>query len=527
MKDTIHTISRSTKRFFSGTLLSRISGMLRDMSMAYVFGTQPAIAAFMVAFRFAHLLRRLFGEGALQSAFIPEFEELRQQNTSQAFIFFRDLTLSLTLFLILLISLASGVLASCLMWGNFSPDNREILNLTLLMLPSLLFICLFGLNASLLQCEKSYFTSSAAPIAFNGIWIATVITLRHTSVDEAMPKLAIGVIAACFCQWLLTVPQTWSILKKSLTSGFLNSVHLASGDIRRIFKPLGLGIIGVGASQINNAIDTLFAHFAEPEGPALLWYAIRIQQLPLALFGIAIAGAVLPPLARALKAKQQDQYHHFLQFALYRTWVFMAPLTALLLVTGDSCVEILYGRGDFGLQSIVGTTRCLWAYAAGLLPSALVLILAPAFYAQSNYRLPAAASFLTMFLNAGLNALFVLGFGWGAVSVALATSLSAWVNLLFLGGYLYQSGTTLAPQTLIKDSLKVTLATCAGLAGTFWVKINFQTNFFFVDYLNQSHSFGAQIETLFYQVAIFGGIFWLGLNIQTTQKFSWHQNANS
>jgi putative peptidoglycan lipid II flippase len=127
MKDTIQTIRRSSHRFFSGTLLSRLTGMLRDMSMAYAFGTQSSIAAFMIAFRFAHLLRRLFGEGALQSAFIPEFEALRHQQETRAFIFFRDLTLSLTFFLILLIGLGSAILACFLEWGNLHPDNQEII----------------------------------------------------------------------------------------------------------------------------------------------------------------------------------------------------------------------------------------------------------------------------------------------------------------------------------------------------------------------------------------------------------------
>ena len=167
--------------------MSRISGMLRDVSMAYAFGTQPSIAAFMVAFRFAHLLRRLFGEGALQTAFIPEFEALRHHNEERAFTFFRSLTAILSLFLTLLILLCCGVLA-CFMWfGNLHPDNYEILLLTLIMLPSLLFICLFGLNASLLQCEKSYFIPSVAPVAFNGIWVVSVLYLRTLRQNRRCP----------------------------------------------------------------------------------------------------------------------------------------------------------------------------------------------------------------------------------------------------------------------------------------------------------------------------------------------------
>ncbi len=511
MKDTIQTIRRASHRFLSGTLLSRLTGMLRDMSMAYVFGTQPSIAAFMVAFRLAHLLRRLFGEGALQSAFIPEFESLRHQNEQRAFTFFRDLNFALTLLLILIIGLGSFALISFLWWGYLAPANSEILYLTLLMLPSLLFICLFGLNISLLQCEKSYFIPSVAPVAFNGIWIASVFYLKDKPADQAMPWLAMGVVAACFGQWLLTVPKTWKSLKQaSFSSGWL-SFRLNSPDLRLLIKPLTLGILGVAASQINNAIDSLYARFAEAEGPALLWYAIRIQQLPLALFGIAIGGAVLPPLSRARKAQRWEEYHHFLHDALYRTWMFMLPLTAALFVMGDLSVNLLYGRGDFSPPSVVQTTYCLWAYGIGLIPSAFVLILAPASYSQNNYKLPALASLVTMLLNLILNTVFIMYLGWGAISVAVATSVSAWVNFFLLGWKLAKNGTCVYSWKLFKQSIPVTLASVGAFWGTHQIRIWGQNPFF--SHTLFTSSIYEQLFTLSLQTLIFGmllfGIFYI------------------
>jgi len=505
MKDTVQTIRCSSHRFFSGTLLSRMTGMFRDISMSYVFGTQPSIAAFMVAFRFAHLLRRLFGEGALQSAFIPEFEALRNQNEQRAFTFFRDLIVALTLFLMVLIGLSCGVLTAFLWWGNLQPDNYEIVHLTLMMLPSLLFICLFGLNISFLQCEKSYFISSVAPVAFNVIWIATVLALKHTPVEQAMPWLSFGVVIACLCQWLLTVPKTWSNVKKSLASPFKSSINLFSPDLRRLCKPLALGMLGVAASQINNAVDSLFARFAEPEGPAFLWYAIRIQQLPLALFGIAIAGAVLPPLSRAIKAHRQEEYHHFLNDALYRTWMFMLPLTAALFIMGDTSVMLLYGHGNFDLNASTQTTYCLWAYGIGLIPSALVLVLAPACYAQSNYSLPAIASLTTMFLNLVLNTLCITVLHWGAVSVALATSLSAWVNLFILGGSLSKSGTPLLSSTLWQKTIPLTLSTALTIVVIYTSRLLFQQMPFFSETYFSSTLY-AQFLNLAYLALIFGAL---------------------
>ncbi|WP_075883796.1 murein biosynthesis integral membrane protein MurJ [Candidatus Protochlamydia sp. W-9] len=438
MTDSTHTIFQSAKRFFSGTLLSRLSGMVRDISMAYAFGTEASIASFMVAYRLAHLCRRLFGEGSLQSAFIPEFESIRHRDTERAFRFFRDLVISLTLFLVFFVLSLSLGIGAFLTWGNPTNDTKEILSLTLLMLPSLLFICLFGLNASLLQCEKIYFTPAVAPLAFNCAWIAAVWILKSYKIPEAISWLALAVIIACFSQWLVTIPQTLSILKKNLSTPLWAELRKSffPTDVIKLGKPFLLGMVGVMASQINAAIDAIFGRYAELEGPAFLWYAIRIQQLPLALFGIAIAGALLPPLTRALKAQNWALYYQFLNDAVLYTCTIMIPFTAALFVLGYSSVNLIFGHGNFHASSVIGTTKCLWGYGIGLLPSTLILLLAPACYAQNNYRLPAIASILNMILNFSLNYIFIIFFGWGATSVAVATSLSAWVNVFFLGIFL-------------------------------------------------------------------------------------------
>ena len=465
LTDTTHTIFKSAQRFFSGTALSRISGMLRDISMAYVFGTQVSIASFMLAFRFAHLARRLFGEGALQSAFIPEFESLRHHTPEKAFQFFCDLKVVLMLFLSLFILLGCGALGIIFSYGHFSADNQEVIILTLLMLPSLFFICLYGLNASLLQCEKNYFTSAVAPVGFNVIQICSIIALYYFQPKEAMRWLAGGVIIACFFQWVITMPRVLSILNKNLTTRLWKNLNPFSPALLKFIKPLFLGMLGVAASQINNAVDALFGRIAEAEGPAFLWYSIRVQQLPLALFGIAISGAILPPLSRAIKALDWTKYNYFITYALQKTLLFMLPITFFILAVGDTSINLIYGRGDFGGHSIVGVTYCLWAYGLGLLPMALTLILAPACYAQSNYRSPAIASFLVIGLNTILNAWFIFSWGLGAMSVACATSISAWVNAFFLSRTLSHSTGTVWTWDIMKSLGKIGLATWIAFLG--------------------------------------------------------------
>lgn len=479
MQDSTHSIVNSAKRFFSGTLLSRISGMLRDVSMAYAFGTHEAVAAFLVAFRLSHLLRRLFGEGALQSAFIPQFESIRSQNSQTACRFFRDLYVWLTLGLTTIIFGSMGILAGCWFYGDLSSGNADIVFLALLLMPSLLFICLFGLNASLLQCEKSYFISGVAPVAFNVIWVIGALLLQNTPASHAMPWLAVCVIIACFSQWLMTVPQTMRILNQHDVP-FYKNVKLFSSDLKNFCTPLFFGIIGVAATQINSALDAIFARYANEEGPALLWYALRIQQLPLALFGVAIAGALLPPLTRALKNQEKEKYLSFLQFAVRKTFALMIPLTAGLLIMGDTCVACLFGRGDFDAHSIVGTTRCLWGYSLGLVPMALVLVVAPAFYAQKDTFTPAKISFISVLTNVVLNAFFVFSLGLGEVSVAIATSISSWVNLAFLFYALSDRKEVLHP-SIWAEVLKIVCACFIACAATIGITFYFSSVFLFTE----------------------------------------------
>lgn len=466
-EDSTSTLLRSIKHFFSGTLISRVTGLLRDMSMAFAFGTQGSVAAFLMAFRFAHLLRRLLGEGAMQSAFIPQFEKLKSLSPERACRFFIDLSMTLSLCLLGVIALGMAGCGICVGLNLVSEGNREVLTYTLIMLPSLLFICLFGLNAALLQCDRHYFTPSIAPVIFNLVWIGAALLLAHVPIAVAMPWLSGSIILACAAQWALTVPKTMRILRKYDPQILLTKTSLLSSDIKQLAAPLFMAIIGVSASQINNALDVVFARYAEAEGPAYLWYAIRLQQLPLALFGIAISGALLPPLTRAIKNNDAHKFRHFLGFALRRSLTLMLPMTAGIFLLGSASVRLLFGHGDFHEESVVATTACLWGYAAGLVPMTLVLILAPAFYAQENFRTPTKASLLAMALNVALNAAFVMAMGWGSASVAWATSFSAFANMILLGIALKGDIKEILTVNFFQSLGKISACTAVAMAGAF------------------------------------------------------------
>lgn len=428
--DTPQTVSRSSFSFLSGTFLSRLSGLGRDMAMAVIFGSHPMIAAFMVAFRFANLIRRLFGEGALSSGFIPHYEELKASSPENGAKFVRDLLFSLSFFLILLI----GAL-EILLWGlgsSLNPGNREILHLTMSMLPGALFICFFGLCSGLLQCERRFFITGFAPVAFNGVWIAAALLLRGKDPSFAVFSLSLAVIVGFFMQWAMLAPQTFVLLKRSLSWRECFRPQLFSSSIRRLAKPVFLSILGVGAMQINSALDGVFARSASLEGPAYLWYAIRIEQLPLALFGIALSTALLPSLSRAFEEGAKDRYARLLRFSFRRSFSLIFPCSLGIFALGLAGINLLYGHGDFSPQATYETTFCLWGYGMGLLPSVFVLLLAPAFYARKEFRIPMIGSLVAVVLNVAMNAFLVFVLHGGAFSIAVATSLAAWFNYFFL-----------------------------------------------------------------------------------------------
>lgn len=452
-------------------MLSRVTGMFRDISLAFFFGTNETLAALFVAFRFTHLARRLFGEGALQQAFIPLFEEVRKESPEQGCRFFRDLSLLWTAGLSLLAIFVMAGLYAAASFFEASQGVKEILDLMIIMTPGFIPICLFGLNISFLQCQKRYFIAGAAPIFFNLVIIASAFLFRSYGTKEGMPYLAACIVAACVAQWVASFFPVLRQCKEVLKTSLFSNISLFSTEIRRLFHPLALALIGIGASQINNTIDVLFARAADPEGPAQLWYSIRFQQLPLALFGIALSGALLPPLSRAIQANDRARYTSFLDFSLRQVVALLLPCTALLLVCGMAIINAIYGRGNFQAHSVITTTCCLQGYALALLPMGVITVLAPAFYAQKNYTVPMRGAFLSLFSNIVLNSFLVFGLGWKAMSVTIATSISAWLNALYLYSTLRKSIPDLmSPEG--KQSLRKTIIATLGATLLTWTMIS-------------------------------------------------------
>ena len=422
---------KGAQHFFSGTLVSRIFGLIRDVVMALFLGTSASLGAFFVAHRLAHLIRRILGEGALHSAFVPLFESKRAHNEKQATSFFISVSIALSTLLILFIVLSTS---SIKMFLHFAQNNRhldEVLSLVCVFLPSLFFICHTAFCNSYLNCYQSFFLPSFAPTLFNIFWILGILICPK---EASLVHLAQFIVMGYGFQWALVFIPTFKHLKKERL-GWPNLNQIAESS-KQLFRPLSMGLLGASAIQINSALDSLFARWSTLEGPAQLWYAFRIQQLPFAIFGIALSTALLPSLSR-LYPNQPKDFSKLLEDSLSRCIGLLIPCSIFLVFFGDKVLLLLFGYGKFGPESLISTERCLIAYGAGLFCQGVTLLFITAHNAQKNYKVPLRASLISLGLNTALNSLMVFYYGFSAHSVAWTTAISTLIQALYLGYSLY------------------------------------------------------------------------------------------
>jgi putative peptidoglycan lipid II flippase len=427
---------RFAQKFFAGTLLSRCSGMARDMLMAFYFGAAPFIAHFFVGYRLVYLFRRIFGEGALQPSFVPQLQTLRNEGEEKAGLFFKEVFFSGTLVISLfLIFVEIGLL--------FVPTSPT-LSMVQLMLPGVVFLYMYASASAFLQCYQKYLLSSVMPFVCNLLWIVSIIFAYYfTSIRSEI--LIGGVLAGFFIQAVIPAYKAFSLCK-----GFGSGV-LFSAECRKLLRSLGWILIGVGAVQINMAIDTAFAQLSDESGSAFLWYALRLQQLPLALFGVAFFHALLPGISRKIAKGDTEAASSLLCSGIESVLLLTIPSAFLLYWLGPHLLDILFARGHFSIQDLLQTSECLKGYALGLVPMAINLIFSAALFAKGRYRTCAAISITSVLCNVFLNTLFIFRRQFGAESIAYATSISAFIQS---GLYIWQLGDVYRVQRYLKSYLK-------------------------------------------------------------------------
>jgi len=410
------------------TLASRVLGFLRDMVVAQAFGAGPATDAFFVAFRLPNLFRRLVGEGALSSAFIPVFTEYRTTRPRAETRRMLRVVSGALIATLATLTLAGVLGARPLVWvmaPGFDAATWELtVRLTRAMFPYLFFVGLAALAMGMLNAERHFLAPALAPVMLNLAIIGAVFGLVPR-LAEPVFGLAIGVVVGGIGQVLLQVP---ALHRRGLLVAPAWDHHHAA--VRRIVRLLAPVAVGQSATQLNILVDTVIASFLVPGSVSYLYYADRLVEFPLGVFGIAVATAVLPTLSAQAAVRDSDALRATLSFAHRLAGFVLLPAAVGLLLLREPLVRVLYQRGAFGPLETTQTAWALGFYVVGLVGFASAKIGAQAFYALGDTRTPVRIAIGAMVLNSALA--ITLAFPLRHGGLALATSCSASANALAL-----------------------------------------------------------------------------------------------
>ena len=426
---------RSASEAGLGTLLSRILGYVRDMVIAAKFGAGAWADAFYVAFRIPNLLRNLLGEGTLGTSFIPVFSEYMVKKEEDAWeiakIAFSLLLVVLSCLTLLGISITPLIVRVIAPGFSSSPEKFALtVTLTRLMFPFLLFISLAALATALLNSMRSFFIPAFAPAMLSAGEIFSVLVIVPF-MGGRIEGLAIGVLLGGIGQFMAQVPQMLKLWPKA--AGYFK-LTLANPGVRKIFRLMMPAVLGAGVYQINAFVDTICASFLVQGTPTALYYANRLVQLPLAIFGTSIATAALPRMSECAARNDTDGLLNTLASGFRMIFFLLIPSMAGFMVLGKPIISVLFRYGKFDSFAVDLTYSALLFYSLGLVSYAGVKVAASAFYSMQDMKTPVKVSVAAMILNIELNLILMryLDIGGLALATAISSSINVALLLVFL-----------------------------------------------------------------------------------------------
>jgi putative peptidoglycan lipid II flippase len=423
-------IVRAVGSIGMATLTSRVLGFVRDMVVALVFGAGPVTDAFFVAFRIPNILRRLLAEGALSTAIIPVFTDYFVNRTREDFLRMLRAVFVLALVALGAVTLAGIVLAPWIVRAiapGFATGGSQLdvaVLLTRVMFPYLPLVGLAALAMGALNCQNRFFAAALGPAVLNVGMIVGVVAL-HRRLEPAILSLALGVLLGGVGQLLVQVPslaRCGSLVAPSTELG-----HPALGRLTRLLLP---AVFGLAAVQVMVFINTLLASLLPGGSISFLYYADRVMEFPLGVFGIALASASLPVMARQAAAGDRRGVGETLNFALRLSFFVSVPATVGLVMLRAPITRVLFERGQFHADDTAATAAALAGYAVGLAGFSGSRIAAQAFYAVGEPGRAVKLGILAIAANA--LAAVALMRPLGHVGLALASSIGAFVNLAAL-----------------------------------------------------------------------------------------------
>lgn len=410
------------------TLLSRVTGFARDIMLAAILGAGPIADAFFVALRLPNHFRAIFAEGAFSAAFVPAYTHLHNRDALAARLFadrIFTLLLSVQAGLLVVAWLFMPQVIALLAPGFTSdPARAELaISLTRITFPYLLLITLVTLYGGMLNAMHRFASPAAAPIFLN---LSMMLTLALAAFfPNAGYAAAWGVLLAGFLEFFLVAGDAGrtGILPK-FTSFKLDE------DVRGFFRALGPATLGSMGTQVALFADTIIATFLAAGALSALYYADRLNQLPIGVIGIAIGTVLLPEMSRRITAGDHEGALASQRRAFDFTLLFSIPFVAAFLTVPDVIMRAMFARGAFSKADAAAAGATLAAYAVGLIPFVLIRSAVATFYARKDTATPVKAALTGVAVNVALKIALVGSLA--QIGLALATAVGAWVNLLLV-----------------------------------------------------------------------------------------------
>jgi len=461
------SLVRASATIGSFTLLSRIAGFVRDVLQASLLGAGLAADAFLIAQRLPNLFRALFAEGALAAAFVPMLNQRMgaENGGVDAARRFAEAVLAVLLPFLLLFTIVMVVATAPVVWaltGGFPDAAPEKFALTLhftrLTFPYLMLISIVSLLGGLLNAVGRFAVNAAAPILLNLVLIAGLFWSAGSDAVAVAGVQAICVTLGGVAQliWLM-----WSCQRAGF--GLRLRVPRLTPEVKALLRLILPAALGAGAVQINLLISTaLAARFLGEGAVSWLYYADRLNQLPLGIIGIGVGTAVLPAMSRLLAAGDASaalaQQNRAIELVLLLT----LPAAAGLALVAAPIIGVLFQHGAFTALDTRQTAAALAAFALGLPAYVLIKVLTPGFHARSDTRTPVRVALGAMLVNLAANLLLVWPFGH--VGIALGTAIAAWGNAGALWWLLVRRGQFALDERARRSLPRLVIATVAMLA---------------------------------------------------------------
>ena len=456
------------------TLLSRLTGFARDIMLAAILGAGPVADAFFVALRLPNHFRAIFAEGAFNAAFVPAYAHVHGERGEASARIFADRIFTL-LFVSQLILLAVAWLfmpqAMRILAPGFTEDaeqRRLAIELTRITFPYLLLITLVTLYGGMLNVMHRFASAAAAPIFLN---LAMMMTLALAAFfPSAGYAAAWGVLISGFLQFFLLAGDL------ARHGGLPRFAPLKlDEDVRAFFRALGPATIGSMGTQVALFADTIIATFLPAGALSALYYADRLNQLPIGVIGIAIGTVLLPEMSRRLSANDHAAAAAAQRRAFDFTLLFSVPFVAAFLTVPDVIMRAMFARGAFSKADAATAGATLAAYAVGLIPFVMIRSAVATFYARKDTATPVKAALTGVAVNVALK-VALMG-SLAQIGLALATAVGAWINLLLVLFFAVRAG-YLALDREWMSSLARFAAAGVVLAAALWLTAKFAGLYF-------------------------------------------------